>query len=53
MENDQTMGPKDVIRKTLDMSDYILKIYVKDLSDADFGSYRSRACIRSRSSLVT
>jgi hypothetical protein len=29
------MGPKDVIRKTLDMSDYILKSYVKDLSDAD------------------
>ena len=29
------MGPKDVIRKTLDMSDFILKAYVNDLSDAD------------------
>jgi uncharacterized damage-inducible protein DinB len=29
------MGPKDMIRKTLDMSDFILKSYVKDLSDAD------------------
>jgi hypothetical protein len=29
------MGPKDVIRKTLDMSDHILKSYVKDLSDED------------------
>ncbi len=29
------MGPKDVIRKTLDMSDYILKSYVKDLSDEE------------------
>jgi hypothetical protein len=29
------MGPKDVIRKTLEMSDYILKSYVKDLSDAE------------------
>ncbi len=27
------MGPKDVIRNTLDTSDYILKSYVKDLSD--------------------
>lgn len=29
------MGPKDVIRKTLDMSDHCIKSYVKDLSDAD------------------
>ena len=29
------MGPKDVIRNTLNMSDYILKSYVKDLSDAE------------------
>ena len=29
------MGPKDVIRKTLDMSDYIIKSYVNDLSDAE------------------
>jgi DinB superfamily len=29
------MGPKDVIRKTLDMGDYILKCYVKDLSDEE------------------
>jgi hypothetical protein len=29
------MGPKDVIRKTLDMSDYILKSYVKDISDEE------------------
>ena len=29
------MGPKDVIRKTLDMSDFIIKSYLSDLSDAD------------------
>ena len=29
------MGPKDVIRKTLDTSDFIIKTYVNDLSDAD------------------
>jgi len=29
------MGPKDMINKTLDMSDFILKSYVGDLSDAD------------------
>jgi len=29
------MGPKDVITKTLDMSDFIIKKYVDDLSDAD------------------
>jgi hypothetical protein len=29
------MGPKDVINKTLDMSDMILKSYLGDLSDAD------------------
>jgi hypothetical protein len=29
------MGPKDVIRSTLDMSDFIIKSYIKDLSDAD------------------
>jgi uncharacterized damage-inducible protein DinB len=29
------MGPKDVIRSTLDMSDHCVKSYVKDLSDAD------------------
>ena len=29
------MGPKDVIRKTLDMGDNILKRYVNDLSDDD------------------
>ncbi len=27
------MGPKDVIRNSLDISDYILKSYMKDLSD--------------------
>jgi hypothetical protein len=29
------MGPKDIIAKTLDMSDFILKKYLEDLSDAD------------------
>jgi hypothetical protein len=29
------MGPKDIIRKTIDMSDFILKSYLKELSDAD------------------
>ena len=29
------MGPKDVILSTLDMSDFILKKYLDDLSDAD------------------
>jgi hypothetical protein len=29
------MGPKDVIRNTLDTSDYIIKAYVKDLSDEE------------------
>jgi DinB superfamily len=29
------MGPKDVIRQTLDMSDFILNKYLDDLSDAD------------------
>jgi hypothetical protein len=29
------MGPKDIIKKTLDMSDFILKSYVGDLSDAE------------------
>jgi hypothetical protein len=29
------MGPKDVIRNTLDISDFIVKSYVKDLSDAE------------------
>ncbi len=29
------MGPKDIIQKTLDMSDFILKSYLSDLSDAD------------------
>jgi hypothetical protein len=29
------MGPKDVIRLTLDMSDAIIKRYTEDLSDAD------------------
>jgi uncharacterized damage-inducible protein DinB len=29
------MGPKDIIAKTLDTSDFILNAYVKDLSDAD------------------
>ncbi len=29
------MGPKDIINKTLDMSDFIFKSYVGDLSDAD------------------
>jgi hypothetical protein len=29
------MGPKDAIRFTLDTSDFIIKSYVKDLSDAD------------------
>ncbi len=29
------MGPKDIINKKLDMSDFILKSYVGDLSDAE------------------
>ncbi len=29
------MGPKDVIKQTLDTSDYILNSYLGDLSDAD------------------
>ena len=29
------MGPKDVIKQTLDTSDFILHKYVDDLSDAD------------------
>jgi hypothetical protein len=29
------MGPKDIIKKSLGMSDFILKSYLKDLSDAD------------------
>jgi DinB superfamily len=29
------MGPKDVMRKSLDMSDFVLKSYLADLSDAD------------------
>ncbi len=29
------MGPKDVIAKSLDMSDFVLKSYLADLSDAD------------------
>jgi DinB superfamily len=29
------MGPKDVIRNTLDTSDFIIKTYVKDLSDEE------------------
>ena len=29
------MGPKDVIKQTLDMSDFILNKYIDDLSDAD------------------
>jgi DinB superfamily len=30
------MGPKDVIKQTLDTSDFILHKYVDDLTDADF-----------------
>ena len=29
------MGPKDVIAKSLDMSDFIMNKYLDDLSDAD------------------
>jgi hypothetical protein len=29
------MGPKDVIRNSLDTSDFVIKSYLKDLSDAD------------------
>ena len=29
------MGPKDVIAKSLDMSDFMIKKYLEDLSDAD------------------
>ncbi len=29
------MGPKDVIRNTLDMSDYMTRSYLNDLSDAE------------------
>jgi uncharacterized damage-inducible protein DinB len=29
------MGPKDVIRNTLDTSDFVLKSYLKDLSDEE------------------
>jgi hypothetical protein len=34
-ENPAAMGPKDVIRLTLDTSDSIIKRYTADLSDAD------------------
>jgi hypothetical protein len=34
-ENQTPMGPKDIIAKTLDTSDFILKKYLEDLSDAD------------------
>jgi hypothetical protein len=34
-EYDTTMGPKDVIRNALDTGDFILKSYLKDLSDSD------------------
>ena len=34
-EDDETMGPKDVIRNTLDTSDFIIKSYVNDLSDEE------------------
>jgi hypothetical protein len=34
-ERSNAMGPKDMLKKTLDMSDFILKSYVGDLSDAD------------------
>jgi hypothetical protein len=29
------LGPKDIIKKSIDMSDFILKSYMGDLSDAD------------------
>jgi hypothetical protein len=34
-ESSTAMGPKDAIKQTLDMSDFILNSYVNDLSDAD------------------
>jgi hypothetical protein len=34
-EEDENMGPKDVIRNTLDASEFMIKSYVNDLSDAD------------------
>jgi uncharacterized damage-inducible protein DinB len=34
-ETDTAMGPKDMIKKTLEMSDFILKSYVGDLTDAE------------------
>ena len=48
------MGPKDVIAKSLDMSDFIMKKYLDDLSDADLKIRApSKACTRSRSSSDT
>jgi hypothetical protein len=34
-ENNTIMGPKDVIKQTIDMSDFILNKYLDDLSDQD------------------
>ena len=34
-ERQTAMGPKDVIKQTLDTSDFIIKSYVNDLTDAD------------------
>lgn len=34
-ENDDDMGPKDVIRNGLDTSDFVIKSYLNDLSDQD------------------
>jgi hypothetical protein len=34
-EDDEPMGPKDVIRNTLDTSDFVIKSYVNDLSDEE------------------
>ena len=46
------MGPKDVIKQTLDMSDFIIKKYLDDLSDADLRLVRSKGCTRSPFSSV-
>jgi hypothetical protein len=34
-EEDSIMGPKDIIAKTIDMSDFIMNKYLDDLTDAD------------------
>ena len=44
------MGPKDVIKQTLDMSDFILHKYMDDLSDADLPAAAGRGDAPDRTS---